>query len=76
MYGSLRVSFARLVGPISFCSDGNKPMQSTARAYCGQPLNLGQYGIEISQVPLPRPFWLLGTGGIALWIVGRGRTSN
>jgi len=49
--------------------------ESNAPAYCGQPLNLGQYGIEISQVPVPQTFWLLGTGGIALWIVGRRKTS-
>jgi hypothetical protein len=39
--------------------------------FADAPLQLGQYGIEISQIPIPAAVWLFGSGLLGLSIISR-----
>ena len=67
-------SLGSLMAPGSFtfnATPGNYFVSFYGAADTSAPLELGQYGIEISKVPVPAAIWLFGSGLLGLVGIAR-----
>ena len=67
-------TLGRLLAPGSFtfnATPGTYSVGFFGAANASAPLQLGQYGIEIAQIPIPAAVWLFGSGLLGLSLVSR-----